>query len=398
MARKNEVNRLKNSFFMIKKRTILIVENQKDRLERLEKTLQKSNFQIIVAREGKTAKQLAWENSPDLIILAMKLPDLDSYQVIAELREQFTTSTTPIVILSNQTNTLEWRRAIEAGADDYLGNPFTVAQLGRAIAVQLEKKLAQEAKIQLELEQLRRNVTCSLPHELKTALTGILSSSALLYTDLEHLDILTVRKLADYIQLSGQRLSRLIQNSLLYTELELISSSPQELQKVRHSYINSIVGILENIAIQKAKQVDREADIKLELQNASVQIEPYHFLKLVEEIFDNALKFSEPGTTVWIHTKKTRNHLLLSIGDRGRGMTKQQIERIGAYMQFDRQYYEQQGTGLGLAIAKRLIDLYKGQLAIESIPERETIVRVYLPIAERFFSLDTKESWQFEVV
>jgi two-component system, sensor histidine kinase and response regulator len=68
------------------------------------------------------------------------------------------------------------------------------------------------------------------------------------------------------------------------------------------------------------------------------------------------------------------------VSDRGRGMTRQQIADIGAYMQFNRKIHEQQGSGFGLVITKRLAELHNGTLTIESTPEQQTTVSVTLPL------------------
>jgi signal transduction histidine kinase len=62
-------------------------------------------------------------------------------------------------------------------------------------------------------------------------------------------------------------------------------------------------------------------------------------------------------------------------------MTPEQIARIGAGMQFERQSQEQQGMGLGLAIVQRLLQLYNGSLQIDSTPNQQTHVLVVLPRA-----------------
>lgn len=70
----------------------------------------------------------------------------------------------------------------------------------------------------------------------------------------------------------------------------------------------------------------------------------------------------------------------ISVIDRGRGMTEEQIAQVGAYRQFERHKYEQQGSGMGLATAQRIAELHAGHLTIHSEPERFTIVDVALPL------------------
>ena len=74
------------------------------------------------------------------------------------------------------------------------------------------------------------------------------------------------------------------------------------------------------------------------------------------------------------------NRYIVQVRDEGRGMNEDQIRSIGAYMQFDRRFYEQQGSGLGLVIARRLVELYEGTLVIESAPNQGTTITFNLPV------------------
>jgi signal transduction histidine kinase len=67
--------------------------------------------------------------------------------------------------------------------------------------------------------------------------------------------------------------------------------------------------------------------------------------------------------------------------DRGRGMTREQIEAVGGFMQFERRRYEQQGTGLGLVIAQRIATLAGGEMRIESAGAGGTSVTLTVPVA-----------------
>jgi two-component system, sensor histidine kinase and response regulator len=61
-------------------------------------------------------------------------------------------------------------------------------------------------------------------------------------------------------------------------------------------------------------------------------------------------------------------------------MTPEQIASVGAHMQFERRFYEQQGAGLGLIIARRIAQLHGGDLAIQSDPGQTTMVQLSLPL------------------
>ncbi|MBR8830568.1 MAG: Sensor histidine kinase RcsC [Chroococcopsis gigantea SAG 12.99] len=88
--------------------------------------------------------------------------------------------------------------------------------------------------------------------------------------------------------------------------------------------------------------------------------------KLLFEIISNAFKFSESGTPVEVEGVAEGDRYRLTVRDYGRGMTEEQCDNMGAFVQFDRNRYEQQGLGLGLAIVKRLVEIYRGEITISS--------------------------------
>jgi signal transduction histidine kinase len=114
----------------------------------------------------------------------------------------------------------------------------------------------------------------------------------------------------------------------------------------------------------------------LKVENASVLVPSENLAKIVEEIVDNAFKFSEPGKPVLVATEADGGRFLLTVADKGRGMKPEQISNIGPHIQFDRQTFEQQGAGLGLFIAKRITELLGGGFTIESIPSEGTTVKI----------------------
>jgi two-component system sensor histidine kinase/response regulator len=123
----------------------------------------------------------------------------------------------------------------------------------------------------------------------------------------------------------------------------------------------------------------RESDLQLEVRNCTVPVIADSLQKIVEELVDNAFKFSEPGTPVRVVAGALDQNFSLNVINTGRGLTAEQISKIGPHIQFEREKYEQQGAGLGLTIAKRLTELNGGNFSITSTPGRETRVTVTFP-------------------
>jgi signal transduction histidine kinase len=272
---------------------------------------------------------------------------------------------------------------MELGADDFLTKPCTAAELLAAIASRFEKHETVLNQSRQQLDNLRHSITLSLPHELRTPLNGIMGLAEVLIHNYDQIEQQLVLDIAEGIQSSAQRLYRLIQNFLFYAELEVIRRDRDRLEALQRGETHYSSMIITNVATQIAQQQNRQADLHLDLQNSAVQISDLHLSKVVEELTDNAFKFSEPGTAVSLSSLVDRDKFILSICDRGRGIAVEHIAQLGAYMQFDRAFYEQQGSGLGFTIAHHLVELYGGKISVESVLGQQTTVQIKLPLCSR---------------
>ncbi|MEL7436414.1 MAG: ATP-binding protein, partial [Chloroflexota bacterium] len=94
----------------------------------------------------------------------------------------------------------------------------------------------------------------------------------------------------------------------------------------------------------------------------------------VEELVDNAFKFSVAKTPVTVTGKLQGGDYVLTVSDKGRGMTREQISKIGGFMQFERWLHEQQGMGLGLVVVKLLAEINNYEFIIQSAKDEGTTV------------------------
>ncbi|MBW4488666.1 MAG: response regulator [Trichocoleus desertorum ATA4-8-CV12] len=361
---------------------ILVIDDEQPFREALVELLEVEGFQVIGAENGQRGVQLAQEHLPDLVLCDVQMPDLDGYSVLRSLRQNSYTATLPFIFLTAKGDKSDLRQGMELGADDYLTKPCTAMQLLNAIATRLSKQDVLKQQAQTQLDDLRHNITVALPHELHTPLNGILGLSQVLIEEHQVIERGDILEIAKDIYVSAERLYQLTQKFLLYAELELIASNPARIQNLQKEVFSGTQAAIASVARQVAEQVERQSDLQLELEDLPVRMAESRLKRIVEELVDNACKFSPAGTPIRLTTTQSQQSFIFSVSDQGRGITPEAIANLGGYMQFERKIYEQQGAGLGLAIAKRLVELHQGELAIESIPGQQTTVRVVLPLEQ----------------
>ncbi|MEQ8186471.1 MAG: response regulator [Candidatus Eremiobacterota bacterium] len=358
---------------------ILVIEDEPSVLANILKTLEFENYQASGAENGLSGLARAKELFPDLIICDVMMPEMDGYSVLSELRKDPLTATIPFIFLTAKADRLEQRQGMELGADDYITKPFTRKELLSAINTRLKKQEIIHNKSREKLDELRTSIARALPHEFRSPLNGILGLSEILINEYETIERDELLELVQEIYNSGQRLHRLIQNTLLYAELELAEANLDRI-KLLQGNMNSVKHVISHVAEKKARLENRENDLILEIEDGAINISETNLEKILEELLDNAFKFSSSGHSVHI-IARFDNMFHLYITDRGRGMTPLQIADIGAYIQFERKIYEQQGVGLGLIITRRLVEFAGGNFIIESEAGKGTTVQVSLPCA-----------------
>ncbi|MCZ6672009.1 MAG: HAMP domain-containing sensor histidine kinase [Verrucomicrobia bacterium] len=233
-----------------------------------------------------------------------------------------------------------------------------------------------------KFESFRSSISISMPHEVRTPLNQILGFSEYLKDATGDIKSEENQEIFDYIFNAANRLSHLFENYIFYNKLNMVASNIEELQKLKKDVVHSTAPFLENLINSEFLVTERAEDIILELTDAPVAVADLYFKKIVQELFDNCVKYSDPGTPINVTAKIQMGSYFLSFMDEGRGMSPEQIKNIEAFTQFDRSLNEQQGTGLGMAIVARIIDIYNGRLKVDSIVGEGTTVTVELPLAK----------------
>jgi len=170
---------------------ILVIEDENEVRDNIAEILQLSDYEVRKAPDGLSGVGMAMADVPDLIICDITMPGLDGYEVLHALHQHPATANVPFVFLTASTEK-EWiRKAMTAGADDYLTKPFEGVELLSAVETCLKKRQLREAA------NAARKVTVAPGQGASTTLQ-------LLRLDSEQRDVQTFRKKKMVYQ-EGQR-------------------------------------------------------------------------------------------------------------------------------------------------------------------------------------------------
>lgn len=229
------------------------------------------------------------------------------------------------------------------------------------------------------LRNKKKIMSYSLPHELLTPLTSIIGFAEILVDDYKDLDLEKIGDLSQEIRNSAERLSDLVKRIMYYKKLEEALNNTEEIIHLRKHFVRTHYIVID-AANRAAEKYNRKDDISADIEDGVVVIAEHHLRELIMELVSNAAKFSVHGTEIKILGVAGNDDYSLFVIDSGKGMSEEEINTIGEFMQFNRKKDEPHGAGLGLSIAAKIVSLYNGEIEIESVLNKETIIRMTFPI------------------
>lgn len=217
-------------------------------------------------------------------------------------------------------------------------------------------------------------------HELRTPLTS-LKSAFEVYARNPRQTLSDAKILAAESIQEVNKLQSLSESLLQLAQYQ----NPNKHMAFKKIYINHVV----QEAIRNIKSIAQQKNITVISGNTKIEIEGnfYSLAELTVILLDNAIKYSEPEKSIHVEIQKKDNFIFISIIDQGFGIDKHDIPRI-----FDRFYRADQartksssgGYGLGLSIAKRIVEMHKGTINVQSAAGKGSTFTVRLPIKQSF--------------
>ncbi|MDF0552648.1 response regulator [Kamptonema sp. UHCC 0994] len=396
----------------INKGNILIVDDTPENLQVLSATLSERGYKIRGVINGKMAVRAARSAPPDLILLDIRMPDTNGYEVCEELKADAQTSQIPVIFISALDEVLDKVKAFQVGGEDYITKPFqveeVVARVEHQLTIQrLQKQLMQQNE-QLQKEIVERKKAeesaaaaskakseflANMSHELRTPLNAILGFTQVMIRDpflstdqLENLRI---------INRSGEHLLDLINDVLDMSKIEagIITICETSFDLYR------LLDTLEEMFHFKAEK----KGLKLRF---TVHPDVPHYIKTDEKklrvclinLLGNAIKFTENGSvTLRVNLGVVNSEpgllyttpsdcepfpIIFEVEDTGVGIAPEEIDSLfDPFVQSEAGRKSAEGTGLGLTITRKFVQLLHGNITAISALNKGTIFKFNIQIS-----------------
>jgi len=226
-----------------------------------------------------------------------------------------------------------------------------------------------------KLEQLRTEFVSNVTHELKTPITSIRGFVETLKNGAIRNEKVAGRFL-DIIDIEAERLHALIEDILQLSEIENRQKDTDLEECDIKGIVDEVYAILQPLAEEKNIQLHDQIEKELIIDANKNRIK-----QMILNLVDNGIKYNKPNGSVEITAYKEKGKIVITITDTGVGIPAEHCPRI-----FERFYRADKGrnrdmggTGLGLSIVKHIVNLYNGDIKVESEVNQGTAFIIQIP-------------------
>lgn len=349
--------------------TIAIVDDETENLNVLEATLSNAGYRVAVFPRGELALAAAQDEPPDLILLDIRMPGMDGYEVCRRFKADEYLRAIPILFISALSSQEDLAAGFACGGVDYIAKPFheneVLARVSTHIALKkaYDQLAGQNARLGA-LESQRDAYVHMLVHDMRDPLFGIYGYLSLLETDCkEILPASGLEKLR--IAIRGTRLlSRMISNVIDVSRMET-GTIPIHNQQIS-------IQALFQAAMEQAQDPLNPHPFSEHVDPSCLPLfcDSALSARILANLLANAIKHSPPGSEIAFGAEPAPPFVRLWIRDRGPGIPSHVHETI--FEKFKTlaksSRHSSYSTGLGLAFCKLAVEAQKGSIGLTSTP------------------------------
>ncbi len=355
-------------------KTILVVDDEAVIRDLCMRALK--GYHLLEAGSGEAALALFDKGGIDVILTDVMMPGMDGIELLKRIKEK--EPTIVVIVMTGFAEKDVILNALKADADDFIAKPLNLLQLKTAVDKALVKKaLKDEIAALKSLDRLKSNFLSIISHKFRTPITSIslflqnLATGVLAADDPEYR--MNIRLISD----ESAYLERLVVDLLVFSRMmdngETLRCEQISLAKVIHNILAESREIAIKPAIEAVLDLHQAPQIIADCDKITFAL---------QQIIDNAYKFSGEEAEVSISLREYGDNVLVSVADTGVGIAPEEIPKIfEKFYQIDPFNTGQvRGFGLGLYYAREFIRMHGGSITVESNVGRGTKFVISLPL------------------
>lgn len=376
------------------KAIIMVVDDTPANLKLLNNMLAAEGYRVLTCPRGSLALTVAAKTPPDLVLLDIKMPLMDGFEVCKRFKSDPELVDIPVIFISALDDTSDKINAFAAGGVDYITKPFQFEEVHARVKAHLEisrQKAAlhqsyleinrQKNELELsyrklgELEKLRDSLVHMIAHDMRSPLMSTLG-----YIELAQMD-LSGEMAHNYIDLALQSTTKI---SAMISNLLDVSKMEEGQMKLDYSSFDIISLAKDTLKMVEPMRQNRSITFISKESACAVSADSNLVQRVLQNIISNAIKFThkERGVITLSLENGVDGNLKVLVSDNGAGIPLEYHGRV-----FDKFFQVEggkkvavQSSGLGMAFCKLAVEAHGGTIGLESEVDKGTTFWFKLPL------------------
>ncbi len=368
------------------KKTILIVDDEKDIRDVLTITLSDIGYEVLAAENGRAALSHFKKERPSIVLTDIKMPVMDGIELLRRIKQE--NRDTEVIMVTGHGDMNLAIKSLKNDAADFITKPINVDLLEIAIKkveekiLSREKLLAYTEKLEtlvIEKMELRDHLSAlglmigSISHGIKGLLTRLDGGIYLVESGLNKEDAGQIREGWEIVKLVVERIRKMIQDILFYAKKRDLEWKQVEAVAFADEVANSMAPKMKAQDIRLIRDFDSAAG-RFFIDSGFVQSA---LVNILDNAVDACLKDrSRSDHRIVFRVCADNGSILLEIQDNGIGMDPATLEKIFTLFYSSK---GSKGTGLGLFITHKIIHQHGGRISVKSTPGKGSLFTILIP-------------------
>lgn len=360
---------------------ILVVDDNPKNLQIIALTLRELKYKLIIADSGQKAIDLSDRYQVDLILLDVMMPGVDGFEVCKVIKSDPKYQGIPIIFLTALSDKTNLVKGFELGAVDYITKPFNKEELVSRIKTHLDLKFARDDLKSLsqnlaEANAVKDKMFSVIGHDLRSPVGSVKMTLELLMSNFDNFDAKKIKEILSSLTRTTDEVFNLLENLLWWARSQngTLVYLPENIEL--KSLISGLYYLNKESLSIKSIQFETIID-----DDCSVYADLNMLKTVLRNLISNAIKFTNTGGKVSVLASVMNSRTIIKVVDSGIGISEENMKNL-----FDETKKvlspgtnNEVGSGLGLILCKNFVQANRGEIGVESIPQKGSVFTINLP-------------------